>query len=90
MVVCNFYQPSCLFHLWQVLVEIVKLSQKRGIKGAKGSWKEFLNVYDKKFGACVSDPSKRPNDVLVAFLMTFTNEHCSQVIVHLMKVNFFR
>ncbi|EOX91536.1 hypothetical protein QUC31_003156 [Theobroma cacao] len=56
----------------KVLVEIVKLVQKRGLKGTEGGWKEFLNSYDKKFGASLSDPSRRSNDVLVSFLKTFT------------------
>ncbi|KAK9939783.1 hypothetical protein M0R45_016469 [Rubus argutus] len=58
----------------KVLVEIVKLAQKRGMKGAKGDWKQFLTSYDKKFGASLSDPGKRSNDVLTAFLKTFDKE----------------
>ncbi|MBA0576847.1 hypothetical protein Golob_024004 [Gossypium lobatum] len=58
----------------QVLVEIVKLVQKRGLEGTQGGWKEFLKTYDKKFGASLSDPSKRSNDVLVSFLKTFTKD----------------
>ncbi|XP_068667020.1 small RNA degrading nuclease 1-like [Aristolochia californica] len=57
-----------------VLVDIVKLAQKQGMEGAKGGWKGFLEAYDKKFGACLSDPQKRSTDVLVAFLKTFTKE----------------
>ncbi|KAG4121884.1 hypothetical protein ERO13_D11G232800v2 [Gossypium hirsutum] len=49
----------------KVLVEIVKLVQKRGLEGTQGGWKEFLKTYDKKFGASLSDPSKRSNDVLL-------------------------
>lgn len=55
-------------------MEIVKLSQKRGMKGNKGDWKQFLNIYDKKFGASLSDPGKRSNDVLTAYLRTFDKE----------------
>ncbi|XP_051140392.1 small RNA degrading nuclease 1-like isoform X2 [Andrographis paniculata] len=55
----------------EALVEMVKLAQKRGMVGSKGGWKEFLKVYDKKFGASLSDPSRRPVDSLVAFLKTF-------------------
>lgn len=55
-------------------MEIVKLAQKRGMKGAKGDWKQFLTCYDKKFGASLSDPGKRSNDVLTAFLKTFDKE----------------
>ncbi|KAE8701193.1 Small RNA degrading nuclease 3 [Hibiscus syriacus] len=58
----------------KVLVEIVKLVQKRGLEGTQGGWKDFLRSYDKKFGASLSDPSRRTNDVLVSFLKTFTKE----------------
>ncbi|KAL5137162.1 Small RNA degrading nuclease 3 [Glycine soja] len=51
----------------RVLVDIVKLAQKRGLK-------EFLNNHDKKFGAGLSDPSKRSHEVLAAFLKTFSKE----------------
>ncbi|KAK7401771.1 hypothetical protein VNO78_13523 [Psophocarpus tetragonolobus] len=56
----------------KVLVDIVKLAQKRGLKGDLGGWKEFLNSHDKKFGAGLSDPSKRSHEILVAFLKTFS------------------
>ncbi|KAL2241646.1 UNVERIFIED_CONTAM: Small RNA degrading nuclease 3 [Sesamum indicum] len=42
--------------------------------GSKGHWKEFLKVYDKKFGASLSDPSRRSVDSLAAFLKTFTQD----------------
>ncbi|KAL4376186.1 hypothetical protein GQ457_02G008040 [Hibiscus cannabinus] len=58
----------------KVLVELVKLVQKRGLEGTHGGWKEFLKTYDKKFGASLSDPSRRSNDVLVSFLKTFTKD----------------
>ncbi|KAL5556933.1 hypothetical protein UlMin_039169 [Ulmus minor] len=58
----------------KVLVEIVKLVQKRGMKGSKGEWKEFLSRHDKRFGASLSDPVRRSNNVLVAFLKTFEQE----------------
>ncbi|KAB1214780.1 Small RNA degrading nuclease 3 [Morella rubra] len=51
---------------------MVKLAQKRGMKGTKGDWKEFLDVHDKKLGASLGDPSRRSNDVLAAFLKTFS------------------
>lgn len=57
-----------------MLVDIVKLAQKRGLKGNLGGWKEFLNSHDKKFGAGLSDPSKRSHEVLAAFLKTFSKE----------------
>ncbi|XP_027334795.1 small RNA degrading nuclease 1-like [Abrus precatorius] len=58
----------------KVLVDMVKLSQKRGLKGKLGDWKEFLNSYDKKFGAGLSDPAKRSHETLAAFLKTFSKE----------------
>lgn len=58
----------------QVLVEMVKLSQKRGLKGSKGGWKEFLKSYDKKLGASVSDPARRSAEALIAFLNTFSRQ----------------
>ncbi|KAF2284364.1 hypothetical protein GH714_021124 [Hevea brasiliensis] len=58
----------------KVLVEIVKLAQKQGRQGTKGSWKEFLNIYDRKFGSSLSDPVKRSRETLVAFLQTFTEQ----------------
>ncbi|XAR74025.1 Exoribonuclease II [Bertholletia excelsa] len=58
----------------EVLVELVKLAQKRGMEGSKGSWKQFLSVHDKKFGSSLSDPRKRSIDALVAFLNTFSRE----------------
>jgi len=57
-----------------VLVDIVKLVQKKGMKGKMGDWKEFLNSNDKKFGAGMSDPSKRSHEVLAAFLKTFSTD----------------
>ncbi|KAG8384340.1 hypothetical protein BUALT_Bualt04G0108000 [Buddleja alternifolia] len=56
----------------EVLVEMVKLAQKRGMAGKNGIWKEFLKFYDKKFGASLSDPARRSVDSLAAFLKTFT------------------
>ncbi|KAK8936694.1 Small RNA degrading nuclease 3 [Platanthera zijinensis] len=55
----------------EVLVEIVKVIQKRGLSGSQGDWKNFLNFYDKKFGDSLSDPSKRSVDVLSAFIKCF-------------------
>ncbi|XP_031096299.1 small RNA degrading nuclease 1-like [Ipomoea triloba] len=57
-----------------VLVEIVKLAQKREMKGNQGGWKDFLKFYDKKFGSSLSDPAKRSADVLAAFLKTFSQK----------------
>ncbi|KAL8124958.1 small RNA degrading nuclease 1-like isoform X2 [Apium graveolens] len=57
-----------------VLVDIVKLAQKKGMEGSKGGWKQFLSSYDKKNGASLSDPSRRTLEVLLAFLNTFTEE----------------
>lgn len=58
----------------EVLVEMVKLAQKREMAGSKGHWKEFLKSYDKKFGTSLSDPSRRSVDDLAAFLKTFTED----------------
>jgi hypothetical protein len=59
---------------------MVKLAQKHGMKGTKGDWKEFLNLQDKKLGACLSDPTRRSNHVLAAFLKTFTKEDDLKVL----------
>jgi len=64
----------------QVLVQIVKLAQKRGMKGEMGGWKEFLKVYDKKFGASMSDPARRTSEALLAFLQTFKAEEDLKVM----------
>ncbi|GER30921.1 small RNA degrading nuclease 3 [Striga asiatica] len=58
----------------EVLVEMVKLAQKREMAGSKGHWKDFLKFYDKKFGSSLSDPSRRSIDSLVAFLKTFEQD----------------
>ncbi|CAM8985734.1 hypothetical protein QQ045_006952 [Rhodiola kirilowii] len=57
-----------------VLVEMVKLTQKRGMAGSQGVWKEFLKVHDKQFGTSLSDPAKRSVDDLAEFVKTFTTE----------------
>ncbi|KAL1824271.1 hypothetical protein ACET3Z_011049 [Daucus carota] len=57
-----------------VLVDIVKLAQKRGMEGSIGGWKQFLSSYDKQLGSSLSDPSRRKPEVLLAFLNTFTKE----------------
>ena len=44
------------------------------MKGSKGNWKEFLSVYDSKFGVSLSDPARRSTDSLVAFLTTFSED----------------
>nr|XP_023874532.1 small RNA degrading nuclease 3-like [Quercus suber] len=59
----------------KVLVEMVKLAQKQGMKGTKGDWKEFLKFHDWKLGNSLSDPTRRSNDVLAAFLKTFVEEN---------------
>jgi RNA exonuclease 1 len=59
---------------------MVRLAQKQGMKGTKGGWKEFLKVHDKEFGASLSDPTKRSNDVLLAFLKSFVKEDDLKVI----------
>lgn len=60
-------------------MELVKLVQKQGLEGDNGGWKEFLNSYDKKLGSSLSDPSRRSNDVLVAFLSSFKKKEDVQV-----------
>ncbi|KAI3944092.1 hypothetical protein MKW92_037294 [Papaver armeniacum] len=57
-----------------VLVSMVKIAQQRRLEGSKGVWQVFLNEHDRKFGASLSDPSKRSVDVLVSFLETFTDK----------------
>jgi len=57
-----------------VLVDIVKLVQKRGLKGKLGDWKEFLDTHDRRFGSNLSDPSKRPHELLATFLKSFSEE----------------
>ncbi|KAL7610698.1 small RNA degrading nuclease 1 [Lactuca sativa] len=57
----------------EVLVDIVKLAQKREMKGSNGGWKEFLAVYDKKIGVSLSDPARRSTEALIAFLNTFSD-----------------
>ncbi|KAL6578848.1 hypothetical protein OROMI_009064 [Orobanche minor] len=51
----------------EVAVEMVKLSQKKGIRGRKGDWREFLNFYNKKTGISFrfSDPSWSNFETLV-------------------------
>ncbi|XP_010484526.1 PREDICTED: small RNA degrading nuclease 3 isoform X1 [Camelina sativa] len=69
----------------KMLVDLVKLVQRRGLEGENGGWKEFLNVYDKKFGSSLSDPARRSNDVLVAFLMSFKKKEDMQLIARIMQ-----
>ncbi|CAN6874304.1 hypothetical protein Bca4012_077591 [Brassica carinata] len=45
--------------------------KNRWLEGENGGWKEFLNSYDKGLGLSVGEPSRRSDDVLVAFLSTF-------------------
>jgi RNA exonuclease 1 len=55
------------------------------LEGENGGWKEFLNVYDKKLGSSLSDPARRSNDVLVAFLLTFKKKEDLQLIARVMQ-----
>ena len=72
---------------------MVKLAQKRGMEGSKGTWKNFLNTYDRKFGSSLSDPSKRPVDALVSFLKTFSKEEdlkaCILLFIYLFNAHVF-
>ncbi|XP_050205491.1 small RNA degrading nuclease 1 [Mercurialis annua] len=72
----------------RVLVETVKLAQKQGRKGINGTWKEFLNVYDKKIGSSLSDPAKRPRDCLVSFLQTFTQKPDIEFVDRVLRLHF--
>ncbi|VVB18225.1 unnamed protein product [Arabis nemorensis] len=69
----------------KVLVDLVKIVQKRGLEGENGGWKEFLNFYDKKIGSSLSDPSRRSNDVLVAFLTTFKKKEDLQLFARVLQ-----
>ncbi|KAJ0239095.1 Small RNA degrading nuclease 3 [Hirschfeldia incana] len=69
----------------KVLVELVKLVQKQGLEGENGGWKDFLNSYDKKFGSSLSDPSRRTNDVLVAFLSSFKKKEDVQLLARVLQ-----
>ncbi|CAN6896955.1 unnamed protein product [Brassica oleracea] len=64
----------------QVLEELVKLVQSRGLCGENGGWKEFLDAKDKKKIGSPNDPSKRSHDELVAFLTTFKKKQDLQVL----------
>ncbi|XP_047155513.1 small RNA degrading nuclease 3-like [Vigna umbellata] len=69
----------------KVLADIVKLAQKRGLKGKLGDWKEFLDSHDKKFGANLSDPSKRPHELLATFLKSFSKEEDLKFFDNIMR-----
>lgn len=69
----------------EVLVETVKLIQKLGMNGDRGDWKKFLNTYDKKLGASLSDPSKRSVDVLSAFIKSFTQEEDLEFLANIFR-----
>uniref|UniRef100_A0A2P2KGS1 Exonuclease n=1 Tax=Rhizophora mucronata TaxID=61149 RepID=A0A2P2KGS1_RHIMU len=69
----------------QVLVDMVKLAQKEGLQGGNGSWKQFLNVYDRKFGSSLSDPARRPREALVSFLQTFTEKAHVKFFAHILR-----
>ncbi|XP_078151032.1 uncharacterized protein LOC144546362 isoform X5 [Carex rostrata] len=55
----------------EVLVDIVRFTQKQNLKGAEGGWKDYLARHDKKLGSTVGDPARKPKDFLLAFLLTF-------------------
>ncbi|KAL9261185.1 Small RNA degrading nuclease 3-like protein, partial [Drosera capensis] len=50
----------------EVLIQLVKLAQKRGMSGEKG--------VEGRFGATHSDPARRSPADLLAFLRTFKEE----------------
>ncbi|KAK7850440.1 small rna degrading nuclease 3 [Quercus suber] len=74
----------------KVLIEMVKLAQKQGMKGTKGDWKEFLRVHDRKLGSSLSDPTRRSNDVLAAFLKTFVEENHLKFFAKVMQCHLKR
>ncbi|KAF3338786.1 Small RNA degrading nuclease 3 [Carex littledalei] len=55
----------------EVLVDIVRFSQKQNLKGVEGGWKDYLALHDKKLGNTIGDPARKPKDFLIAFLRTF-------------------
>ncbi|XP_058724808.1 small RNA degrading nuclease 1-like [Vicia villosa] len=69
----------------KLLVDIVKLVQQKGMKGKMGGWKEFLNSHDKKFGASLSDPSKRSHQLLAQFLKTFSTQEDLKFFDNIMR-----
>lgn len=84
---CKYISNFCM-ECEQILVEMVRLAQKHGMKGIKGDWKEFLDFHDKKLGASLSDPTRRSIDLLSAFLKTFTKEDDLKVIGQLWRFAF--
>lgn len=70
----------------EVLVGIVRATQKKGLKGAKGGWKEFLNYHDPKYGDALSDPARRTTNDLVSFLKTFNEEDNSDFISKILRL----
>jgi RNA exonuclease 1 len=66
----------------------VKVAQKLGLKGENGTWKEFLDFYDKQLGSSsLSDPSKRRKDDLVAFLTTLKKKEDLQLLAKSLKLD---
>ncbi|XP_042396371.1 small RNA degrading nuclease 1-like isoform X2 [Zingiber officinale] len=63
----------------EVLAEMVRLTQRQGLKGAAGGWKDFLQCHDKK-GSGLSDPIRRSRELLVDFLQTFTKEQQKRLV----------
>lgn len=57
-------------YVCQVLAEIVRFTQKQGLKGSEGGWKDFLHGNDTA-SCAVYDPTRKSKDVLVTFLQTF-------------------
>ncbi|XP_033131879.1 small RNA degrading nuclease 3-like, partial [Brassica rapa] len=66
----------------KVLVDLVKLVQRRRLEGENGGWKEFLS--SSGFGLSVGDPSQRSDDVLVAFLSTFKKKEDLQLFTRVL------
>ncbi|RZC83594.1 hypothetical protein C5167_046380 [Papaver somniferum] len=74
-----------------VLVAMVNMAQQRGLKGSKGTWRDFLNLRDQKFAeSSLSDPRKRSDQVLVSFLETFTKPSHIKLLERVLQDHFNR
>lgn len=90
----NAISSNYFFFFWtnwcwcQVLVGIVRFTQKESLKGSEGGWKDYLARHDKKLGSTMGDPARRAQDFLVAFLHTFP-PHLQKVVIVLSSSLFF-
>ncbi|QDP16904.1 hypothetical protein Tsubulata_060008 [Turnera subulata] len=74
----------------KVLVDIVKLGQKHGMRGSDGNWKEFLNVHDRNIGSSLSDPARRKRETLISFLKTVTAEEHLKFLANVVQAHLNR